>query len=95
MRNQSWQNVMAVLPHCFDDNDRRVFGNVAKHLHAVFLRIDEAVLLVRIYGVTALHREAKTPDRVCNFLFDLLLCRPTDLVRSEAQIAARNQNHRM
>lgn len=43
MREQSVENVMAVLPDAFGDDERRVRVKLAKDLHAHLLRIDEAV----------------------------------------------------
>ncbi|MBV9081842.1 MAG: hypothetical protein JOZ62_04140, partial [Acidobacteriaceae bacterium] len=63
MRNQTVQDMVAVLPHSFDYDERRVFRNIAEDLHSIFLRIDKAVMLDGIEGVGATNCKATIANR--------------------------------
>ena len=51
---EAGQEVVAVLPDGFGDDERRVCWNVTEDLHAVFLAIDETVFLGGVHGMGAL-----------------------------------------
>ncbi len=57
MHSQPSQNVMAVLPHGFGDDQRGVGGNVGEDVHAHALAADEPMPLDRIDFVGALDRD--------------------------------------
>ena len=87
---ESAQNVMAVLPHGFDDDERRTGRDVAKNLHPVFLTVNESVPLGGVVGVAAPDLPSFPLDGSGHSPFDLLLRRPALLIRREAKIAACN-----
>ena len=53
MGGEPGQHVMAVLPDGFDDDQRRIWRDVAEDLHAALLAVDEAVLFDGIVGMAA------------------------------------------
>jgi hypothetical protein len=84
---------VAVLPYCFDNDQGGVRRNLAEDIHPVFLRVNKAMLLGGIYGVTAFDLETECFDSSGDSLFDLLLGRPADTIRGEAQIAAGDHDY--
>jgi hypothetical protein len=81
MGEQSGKHMVAVLPHGFGHDQRRVFRYIPEHRHPVFLTINEPVALLRIEGVPALHPAAfgcqSCADlalHVCLSCLTLLIC---------------------
>ena len=93
VRGQSRQHVVRVLPHGLGDDDGRFRIDVAKHFHAHFLRVDEAVLLHRIERMRALHRPALLLQRPLQGRFHGLLRWPARLIGGETQIATGDEEH--
>ena len=92
MREEPVQHVMAVLPDGFDHHQRRVRRDVAEHLHAVFLAVDEAVALGGVEGMPAADIVSRAANCRHDGCFHALLCRPALLVRGQAQIATGDKN---
>jgi hypothetical protein len=84
---------MAVLPDGFYDHERRFSRYLAKHFHAVFLRIDEPMLFGVDIRVSPLHLDAETFDGFRNGLFGTILGGPTLLIRGKAQVAAGDKSN--
>jgi hypothetical protein len=93
MMLQSGENVVAVLPYGFGDNDRRVGMDLHENIHAHALVIDEAVFQIVAVRVRAAQREALGTQGFCQLLFHLGLRRPADLVCGLAQVAAGDQQN--
>src|SRR5581483_3331847 len=91
---QSGENVMAILPDGFYNDQGRFRGNLAKDLHAVLLAVDESVALHWIPGMCPPHFPALPSDGIDHSLFDARLRGPAVLIRGEAQISIRNQEYR-
>ena len=94
MRIEPVQQVMAVLPDGFDDDERGVDGNIAKDFHAALLTIDEAVLFDGVIGVAAPDFEPVAANGGHHGLFDARLGGPTLLIGGESQIANGNEDDR-
>ncbi len=92
MREEPVQHVMAVLPHGFHHNERRAARDVAKHLHAVLLAVDETMALGGVEGMPALDLVSRAANCRCDGCFHRLLSRPALLVRGQAQIATGDKN---
>ena len=58
MSEQSREHMVAILPHGFGHDERRVFRYISEYRHSVSLTINESVALLRIDGVRALHLPA-------------------------------------
>ena len=54
MRDKTVQDVMAVLPDRFGDDERCVDRDFPEHFHPIFLAVDETVLFFGIEGVGTL-----------------------------------------
>src|SRR5437016_181289 len=87
MRIQAMEQVMAVLPYRFDDHERSIARDLAEHFHAVFLAVDETVLLLRIVWMTAFHLTAFALDSTSDSGLGALLRRPALLICGQSQVA--------
>jgi hypothetical protein len=90
MSEKAGQNVMAILPDRLDHHQRRGGRDAAEHFHSALLAIDKAVAFGRVAGMTAFDGATQLPDGAHDGFFGARLGRPTFLVGSQAQIAARN-----
>src|SRR5260370_2923624 len=84
--------MMTILPHRFDNNERRRARDIAEDLHAILLAVDEAVLLRGIERMTALLLAARAANGVRDGRFDALLRGPTFLIGGEPQIPVCDEN---
>ena len=82
---------MAVLPDRFDDDERGGARDVAKNLHAVFLAVDEAVLLGGIERMGALYSVSGATDGCDDGCLDGFLSGPALLIGGQTQIAAGDE----
>ena len=91
MGGQAGQDVMAVLPDALGHDQRGIRVELAEHLHAHLLRINEAVLLLLVERMRAHDRPALGFQGLGEDGFHLRLLGPAFLVGREAQVAAGNQ----
>ena len=91
MGDETVENVVAVLPDGFGDNERRLRGNVAEDLHAILLTVDEAVATNGVEGMGALEGPAFLSEDVGDLLFHRELGSFALLVGRGAKIAIRNE----
>ena len=91
MREQAGENMMRVLPNGFSDDERRFRVDRAEDFHAFFLRLNEAVLLIRLVRVRANEFVAFALDGLAKGGFHLFLRGPADLICGEAEIATGDE----
>src|ERR1700757_2158487 len=84
---------MAVLPHRFDNYDRRLGRNLAEHFDAVTLAVNKTVLLERIERMSPANATTMCPHSVHHRLFDAALGGPASLVGGEPQVATCHEYH--
>ncbi len=87
MGGQAGQEVLAVLPDRFGDDQRLMGIELAKNLQAHLLRIDEAMLFGRVERMRANDLPAFGAQRLREFVLHFRLFRPAFLVGGEPQIA--------
>src|ERR1043165_7235359 len=88
---QAGENVMAILPHGFGDDNRSIRRNALKDVHAVTLAVDKTVRFFRAKGVSSFQLTAKTCDSCRKGGFHSLLCGPTLLIGGKSQVSAREE----
>ncbi len=85
------QEVLAVLPDRFGDDERRIGIELAENRQAHLLRIDEAMLFGRVEPMRANDLPAFGSQRLRELVLHFRLCRPAFLVGGEPQIAIGHQ----
>ena len=93
MGEQAVEQVMAVLPDALRDDERRAGVQLAEHLHAHLLRINEPVLLGRVVGMCANGLPTFGLEGRDKHGFHPGLFRPAFLVGTEAQVAVGHQTN--
>jgi hypothetical protein len=88
MRKKSREDVMAVLPDGFSDNEGGFCRDRSKHLHAVVLAVDETVLLDGVEGMRSSNGAAESFDGSGELPFHRGLCCLTVSIGSETKVTA-------
>src|SRR4029077_3432579 len=82
--------MLAVLPHRFDDDQRRLGWDRAKYLDPPLLAVDEAMLLHWVVLVRPAHLVPQGANRSRHGVLHLRLHGPTFLIRGQTQIPVRH-----
>src|ERR1017187_8611917 len=90
---QASKNVIAVLPDSFCNNQRCVWVDMSKNVHAHPLVIDESMPELRIEGMCSAQSKPFGFEGFCQLRFHLRLCGPTHLICRLPQVSACNQQH--
>ena len=91
MRKQAMEQMMAVLPNRFRNDQRRLRVHAPKHLHTHLLRINEAVSLAFVELMGPHYCPPLRFQSRFQHAFHLLLLRPTFLVRRQTQVTVGHQ----
>ena len=94
MRPQPGKDVMGVLPHRLDHDQRRIRRQPGEHLQPLALAVDEPVPGRLVEPVAAHHRPPKRLHRPSKIRLQLLLDRPALHIRRQPQITTRHREHR-
>ena len=95
MRVKSVQQVMAVLPHRFDDDQWGRSRNIAKYFHPALLAVDKTMLPGRIIRMPAPDFAALAANRFHDGLFGALLRGPAFLIGGKTQISIGDKDDRL
>lgn len=91
MGNEAVQDLVGVLPYTLGNDQRRILGDVAKHLHSVDLRVDEPVFFFRVARMGAFDFPSLSRETFREFFFHRLLFGPAFLVGGETEVAVGNE----
>ena len=91
MRNETVEQVVRVLPDRLGNNKGRLPVDLCKHIHALALAGDEAVLEIGVIFVGPLKITTEAFDYASEFLLHLILFRPAVLIGSNTEIAIGNE----
>ena len=83
--------MVRVLPDCLGDDEGRLPVDLCKHIHALALAGDEAVLEIGVIFVGPLKITTKSFDDASEFLLHLILLRPAVLIGGDTEIAIGNE----
>lgn len=91
MRDEAGEDVMAVLPDAFGDDERRVGIEAAEDFHAVFLGINETMAPGGVIGMGAYNRPALGGERAGESGLHFSLLGPAFLIGRQAEVAVGHE----